>query len=99
MRYSVISEMDPSISPKNPEVEMKLFTSTNEMVKKYLESGSSRMVFMNPGGHKGFLLSSQNVELKTKYSRVQTTTPYVKIKIKPIPSLDEVMGTVEEMPS
>jgi len=97
MRYLVLSEMDPSLSPKNPEEEMKVFASTMEMVKKDLESGFLRMVCMSPDGHNGFLLTSQNVELKTMYSRAQMTAPYVKIKVEPILSLDEVMDTMKEM--
>ena len=43
MMYLILSELDPSLLPKDPEEQMKIFTSGIEMVKKDLDSGELEM--------------------------------------------------------
>ena len=74
---------------------MKFITPLMEMTKKDLNSGELKMFGMSPDGHSAFVVSNQDV--KTIYTKAQILAPYVKIKVKPMLSMDELVDAMKEM--
>ena len=63
------------------------------MAKKDLDSGELKMVGASPDGINGFTVSTQ--DLKTIYARAQFLAPYMKPKIMPMLSVDELMDAMK----
>ncbi len=64
-----------------------------DMVKKQAESGVIKVWGMNPGGHGGFGISDKDE--KEIFGMTAQYIPYVKFRVEPMLSIDEVIATLK----
>ena len=95
MMYLLLSEMNYSALPADPTERAKITAPFLEIVKKDLDRGELMMWGMSPGGQRGFALTKQDP--KELFGRASTFIPYVKFKVLPMLSLDEVIDVMKSM--
>ena len=95
MMYLVLTEVNQSLLPKDPEERKKLTAPVMEMVKKDLDSGELKIFGMSLDGIKAFTVSTQDE--KTIFTKAQMLAPYWKFKVMPMLSFDEVMDAMKAM--
>ena len=93
MMYLNLMETDQSLLPKDPEERKKIMAPIIEMAKKDLASGELKMAGVSPDGVNSFVVSTQ--DLKTIYTKAQFLAPYMKIKVMPMLSVDELMDAMK----
>lgn len=91
----VLWEIDYSLAPADPKERMKLWITMLELVKKDIDSGFDKFWGMNPGGGCGFAVSDRDE--KEIFASLARFTPYVKFKVEPVLSVDEVIETLKGM--
>jgi hypothetical protein len=95
MTTLVLWEADNSLSPRDPEERMKHVVSMLEAVKKSVDKGQMKMWGMSPGGGYGYCIMEQSGN--ELFAQLAPYYPYVQFKIKPMISVDEVLGTLKAM--
>ena len=95
MYYLMLWETNDTLFPLNPEERMKVIMSMGENVKKTVESGDLKLWGISAGGGHGFAVSEQ--EPTQMFARAMNFYPYIKFKITPMLSIDEMINTMKSM--
>ena len=93
--YLTLWEMNESLIPKDPEERGKLLMSMAEMTKKAVDSGEIKMWGVGAGGDCGFTVGDRDP--KDIFASSMQYIPYVKMEVKPMLSIDEVIDVMKEM--
>jgi hypothetical protein len=95
MMYLVLWEANGALFPPDPEERRKLIMSMSQEVKESVDSGKTKMWGMSVGGGCGF--SVHEGDEKEIYAIALGLFPHVKFEVKPMLSIDEVIGVMKEM--
>ena len=95
MMTLILWEVNMSLFPSDPEERRKLIMSMAEKVKGDVDSGKTKMWGISTGGGRGFSVSEGDG--KEIYAVTAGFTPYIKFKVKPMLSVDEMIEVMKGM--
>ncbi len=93
MEKLILWEVDESFAPQDPEERMKHIIQMCELVKADLESGTHTNWGIAPGGGHGYALTDKDE--KEVFATLAKFIPYVKFKVEPMVSIDEVIAILK----
>jgi len=93
MMKLILWEMERSFTSTDPAERMKHTLAMCEMVKKSMEAGQMKAWGINPGGHNGFAITDSDE--KEILMRNAQYIPYVKFRVEPMLSIDEVIQALK----
>ncbi len=87
-KFLTLWETDLTRVPESPEDQMALYTRLQEMVKKDLESGTTKDFGIFMSGFEGYSID-EGTEEEVALSAIKYS-PYIKCKVHPILSLSQL---------
>jgi hypothetical protein len=95
MMTLILWEANMSLFPSDPEERKKVIMSMAEEVKRNIDSGKTKMWGISTGGGRGFSIAEGAG--KEIFATTAGFTPYIKFKVKPMLSIDEMIEVMKEM--
>ena len=95
MMTLILWESNVSLFPLDPKERTKLIMSMAEKVKSQVDSGKTKMWGISTGGDHGFAITEGDG--KEVFATTAAYSPYIKFKIKPMLSIDEMIEVMKGM--